>query len=141
MKYKKISLISKTAYWGRHSKLFTNCHVLWDTLYIQYCSYINMTPIVGQTAGPNGLTFFTENPMGFTDKRSNYTGSNDKGSNDKGSKVRQRVKRQKVKMIKIFFIWIIGNSQPSYQFCTWILYVRHGYNWPYSRSTRPPSLS
>ena len=62
-----------------------------------------MTPIVGQTAGPNGLTFFTENPMGFTDKRSNYTGSNDKGSNDKGSKVRQRVKRQKVKMDKNIF--------------------------------------
>ena len=77
----------------------------------------------------------------FTEKRSNDKWSNNKGSKDKESKVRQRVKRQKVKMIKIFLIWIIGNLQPSYQFCIWILYVSHGYDWPCGRSARHPSLS
>ena len=26
--------MSNTVYGGRHSKLFTNCHVSWDTLYV-----------------------------------------------------------------------------------------------------------
>jgi len=78
---------------------------------------------------------------GFTDKRSNDTGSNDKGSNEKGWKVRQRVKRQKVKMIKIFFDSNHRKLATLQQFCTWILYVRHGYNWPSGRSARPPRLS
>ena len=41
-------------------------------------------------------------------------------------------------------IWYILRERfldppPSYQFCTWILYGRHGYNWPCGRSALPSS--
>ena len=35
----KQPLISNTVYGRRHSKQFTNCHVLWDTLYIYWFDF------------------------------------------------------------------------------------------------------
>ena len=35
----KKSLLFNTVYGRRHSKLFTNCHVLWDTLYHKKMSW------------------------------------------------------------------------------------------------------
>ena len=49
------SLISNnlTNYGRRHFKLFTNCHVLWDTLYLQYSTIkLRMWHIKVATAGP-----------------------------------------------------------------------------------------
>ena len=43
--------------------------------------------------------------------------------------------------IGIFIENDFWHPPPSYQFCTWILYVRHGYDWPCGRSARPPRLS
>ena len=39
----KKPLISEYGIWGRHSKLFINCHVSWDTLYypIRYKNFYN----------------------------------------------------------------------------------------------------
>ena len=39
----KTILISNTAYGRRHSKLFTNCHVSWDTLYLGYYNTLDRT--------------------------------------------------------------------------------------------------
>ena len=49
----KKSLISNTVYGRRHSKLFTNCHVSWDTLYLKYYQKYQKVLIFYQNDGNN----------------------------------------------------------------------------------------